>query len=260
MFDDDAPLTNADIENGTYIRRARQWYSDVYHVPIAERSFYIIVIVLALINSSIAIQSFLSIFPINVKVPFLTYTNDAWTDLPIAKKLAESAHEDKNFAVMRHLVKAYVVNRESYDIENYELRYRNIASQSTKSVFDKYKENMDASNLYSPYRIYTNRFRRNVSIVSIDFQSSANDYTSKIVFYASVVNVFDGKETKRSKFLADINYQYSEFNVDQSLDENVWIARLLGLTGESIKASGEKRKITPMKFVVSGYEVRELLE
>lgn len=260
MFDDDAALTNADIEDGTYIRKARQWYSDIYHVPIAERSFYVIIIVLAILNSLLAVQSFLSIFPLNVKVPFLTYSDDAWADLPIAKKLASEPLEDKNFAVMKHLVKTYIVNRESYDIENYELRYRNIASQSTKSVFDKYKENMDATNLYSPYRIYTNRFKRNINVASIAFQSTGKDAFARIIFYASVVNVFDGREAKRAKFQVDMNFQYSNFDVDQSLEENVWIARLLGLTGQSIKASGDKRKITPMKFVVSGYEVRELLE
>lgn len=260
MFDDDAPLANADIENGTYIRKARQWYSDIYHVPIAERSFYIIIIILAIINSLLAVQSFLSIFPLNVKVPFLTYSEDAWADLPIAKKLVVDPLEDKNFAVMRHLVKTYVVNRESYDIENYELRYRSTGTQSTKSVFEKYKENMDATNLYSPYRIYTNRFKRNITIIDTAFQSMGKDAAARVVFYASVVNVHDGREAKRAKFQADINFQYSNFDVDQSLDENVWIARLLGLTGQSIKASGDKRKITPMKFVVSGYEVRELLE
>lgn len=260
MFDDDAPLTNADIEDGTYIRKARQWYSDVYHVPIAERSFYIIVIALAAINSLIAIQSFLSIFPLNVKIPFLTYSKDAWEDMPIARKLVEGPLEDKNFAVMRHLIHSYVINRESYDIDNYELRYRNIASQSTNNVFDKYKENMDAANLYSPYRIYTNRFKRNISIAATNFQSIGKDSTARIIFYASVVSVFDGRETKRAKFQADINFQYANFSVDQSLDENVWIARFLGLTGEAIKASGDSRKVTPMKFIVSGYEVRELLE
>lgn len=259
MFDDTAALTNADIEDGTYIRKARQWYSDIYHVPIAERSFYVIIIVLAIFNSLLAVQSFLSIFPLNVQVPFLTYSEDAWADLPIAKRLSEPL-EDKNFAVMRHLVKTYIVNRESYDIENYELRYRSTASQSTKSVFDKYKENMDATNLYSPYRIYTNRFKRNITVASTSFQSTGKDAVARVIFYASVVNVFDGREAKRAKFQADMNFQYSNFDVDQSLDENVWIARLLGLTGQSIKASGDKRKITPMKFVVSGYEVRELLE
>ncbi len=263
MFHDDPPLTAQDVESGAYFQKARQWYSDVHHYTIAERSYYIIIITFAVINFIFAMQSFMGIFPLSVKVPFLTYSEDAWVDQPTGVMIAKSPLEGKNDAVLRYLLESYVTNREAYDLDRYELRYRNIASQSTSGVFDKYKESMDASNLYSPYRIYTNRFKRSIKIVPEESRNERNagkDSHAHVVFFASVVNLFDGQEVKHSKFQVDIDYQYANFEIDQSLESYVWIARLLHLTGETIKASGEKRKVVPMKFVVSGYNVREMLE
>lgn len=263
MFHDDAPVTAEDIESGAYFKKARRWYSDVYHFPIAERSFYIVLILLALITSALGVQSFFSMFPLSVRVPFLVSSEDAWTDQPVAVKIALTPYEVKNQAVRRFLLQSYVASREEYDLEHYELRYRSIASQSTSAVFEKYKEEMDASNLYSPYRIYTNRFRRNVTVnpESISYEiEKGKEAHAKVIFYSAVLSVLDGRVIKRSKYQADITFQYSDFSVDQSLDSHVEIARLLGLTGESIRASGEKRKVVPMKFVVSGYNVREMLE
>lgn len=260
MFHDNAPLTPQDVEDGTYFRKARQWYSDMYHYPVTERSYYFIIIFLSLVISMYGVQSFYGIFPLSVKIPFLVYSNDAWVDLPIAKKIAIDPREDKNDAVMRYMVEDYVVNRESYDLERYELRYRNIASESTRGVFEKYKESMEATNLYSPYRIYTNRFKRVINMTSYSFERGEKESRAVVDFYASVLNVFDGQEVKRGKYRAEITYHYVNFSIDQSLDSYVWIAHLFHLTGDTIKASGEKRKVIPMKFVVSDYKVKELLE
>lgn len=263
MYYDDSSITPEDVEDGSYFDAAHKWYSDLYHMPIAERSFYIIIITLALINFWYGFQSFTGIFPLSVPVPFVTYSNDAWNDLPRAERIAKDPLEDKNDGVKRFLLQSYIVNREAYDLPKYELRYRNIASQSTKIVFDKYKENMDAKNIYSPYSLYTNRFRRDVALQSYAVQKvdEGTSYDATVVFYATVVSLFDGTEIKRSKFQANVKFQYVNFEVDQSLDEYVWIAKLLHLTGDTIRISGEeKRKIVPMKFIVSGYTVKELLE
>lgn len=261
MFHDDDPITPEEVADGTYFRKARQWYSDIHHYPITQRSYFFIIITLSLFISAYGVSAFYGVFPLTVKVPFLVYSEDAWVDLPIAKKITQDPYEDKNDAVMRFMLEDYVVNRESYDLDHYELRYRNIASESTRGVFDKYKANMDATNLYSPYRIYTNRFKRVVNLLTYNVNKDAgHDSTVRITFYATVVNVFDGQEVKRSKYQVDMRYHYDPFKIDQRLDSYVWIANFLGLTEEGIKASGEKRKVTPMRFIVSDYQVKEMLE
>ena len=51
--------------------------------------------------------------------------------------------------------------------QKFELRYRNIWSQSTKNVFEEYKKQIDATNPYSFYRIFTNQSKRTINVLSL---------------------------------------------------------------------------------------------
>ncbi len=148
MFQVDNKALTQDIEDGTYYANARGWYSMLFHTPIAERSYYLIIILLAIINGYFAIDSFLNVFPIMPQVPFITYTDNVYEDMPRIVRITTESGEDKNVAVMKFLIKSYVTNRESYDLTRFEWRYRNIWSQSSDTVFDKYKESMDAPSVH----------------------------------------------------------------------------------------------------------------
>jgi type IV secretory pathway component VirB8 len=258
--DIDTEALAADIESGAYFTNSRRWYSELFHTPIAQRSYYVLVILLALLNMYFAILSFLGVFPIVVPVPFITYSNNIWEDIPHIRRIATDETENKNSAVMQFLIASYVENRESYDLPLFELRYRNIWSQSTKNVFEEYKRQIDATNPYSFYRLYTNRSRRVVDILSLDFDRSGDLSQAHVTFEATVISLADGQEIGHSKWRADFTYKYTNFAVDQSLESVSKVARFFGLTGDSLKASGEKRKVVPMTFIVSDYKVKELLE
>ncbi len=259
-MDDDKESLAANVESGTYFIAARQWYSELFHTPIAQRSYYIIIILLSIVNGYYAVMSFLGVFPIRVPVPFITFSSNIWEDIPHIKRITNKAAEDKNVAVMKFLLSSYVENRESYDLPLFELRYRNIWSQSAKNVFDEYKKQIDASNPYSFYQLYTNRSRRVIDIHSLDYEQGRDEFQAHVTFGATVVSLSNNEDTGYSKWRADISYKYTDFMVDQSLDYNNKVARFFGLTGDSLRASGEKRKVVPMTFIVSDYKVKELLE
>jgi len=259
MHDTDADIAQ-EVDDGSYYSAARRWYSDLFHTPIAERSYYIIVIFLAFLNGYFAIESFMGVFPISPRVPFIVYSDNIWDDLPEIRRIAENKSENKNVAVMKFLLGNYVVSRESYDLQKYELRYRNVWSQSGNKVFEQYKTLMDASNPYGPYRLYTNKAKRAINIVSVSYERGEQSFIAHVVFTASVISLVNNQELAHSKWQADMVYNYTNFSVDQSLDQGVWVARFFGLTGNSLKASGERRKVVPMTFMVSNYQVKELLE
>jgi type IV secretory pathway component VirB8 len=157
---------------------------------------------------------------------------------------------------------SYVINRESYDLSKFELRYRNIWSQSSKEVFEQYKKEIDAANPYSFYRLYTNQFKRLANITSLKFQHvpGRGASTAQLVIECPVISLSSGKEESSTKWRVELTYKYTDFWVDQSLDFNSPLARFFGLTGSSLKVSGERRKVVPMTFIVSDYTVKELLE
>jgi len=250
----------SDVESGAYFTASRQWYGDIFHSPISERSYYIIVILLALINMIFAVHSFFGVFPVVVPAPFITMSDDYINDLPHIRRLALSEYEDKNVAVMRFLIASYVMNRESWDIPSYEMRYRNIASQSADSVFQDYEKLTDISNPYSFYRLYTNQYKRVIDIESLAIDNGHESTMAHIVFTALLVPVDNTQPVSRSRWQANMQFKYTDFSVDQSLDIRNRVARFFGLTGDALKDSRERRKVVPMKFVVSDYKVKELLE
>jgi len=262
MNDQDTQLITNEVESGTYFSLARSWYSELFHTPIAQRSYYIVIILLSLVNVYFAITSFLGVFPIDVPVPFITFSNDLVEDIPRIGPISNDLTEDKNVSVMKYFIKSYVIGRESYDLSRFELRYRNIWSQSTKDVFEQYKKQIDASNPYSFYRLYTNQSRRLVEIVSLKYQHTKGKGLShaQLVIECPVISLSTGKEESTSTWRVELTYNYTDFWVDQSLDSDNPIARFFGLTGSSLRASGERRKVVPMTFIVSDYTVKELLE
>ena len=252
---------NSSIEDGSYYYNARAWYSDIFHRPIAERSFYVIVILLSVINTYLSIDSFINIFPINPPVPFTVYSNNIWEDTASIKKLSSYAEEDKNVAVMRFMLSSYLENRESYDLPKYELRYLNIWGQSSPDVREEYKEEIDPSNSASPYAQYKNNAKIDVKIESIKFNRiKDNNFAATIVFRTSVISLYNNQELTHNKLAANIEYTYTDFVVDQKLDTSNFIAVLFGLTENQLKGSGEKRKIVPMTFKVTKYQAKEYLE
>ena len=260
MEDVDTEIIAQQLGSGAYYTQARRWYSELFHTPMGQRSYYIILILMALLNMYFAILSFLGVFPIVVPVPFITYSNNIWEEIPRIQRISQDSLEDKNVAVMKFFIRSYVENRESYDLPFFELRYRNIWSQSTKQVFEEYKKLIDASNPYSFYRQFTNRSRRIVDVLRMDFDRGSSASVAHVTFEAHIMSLIDGQEIGHSLWRADFNYKYTDFFVDQSLETNNPIARFFGLTGSSLKDSGERRKIIPMTFIVSDYKVKELLE
>ncbi|MEI7668520.1 MAG: VirB8/TrbF family protein [Pseudomonadota bacterium] len=252
-----------DIENGAYYTQARGWYSEVFHRPIAERSFYIVIIILASINFLYAASSVLGIFPLSISVPFVVYTENSIEDWPRMQKLSFDDSRNKNIAVMKYFIKSYITNRESYDLALYELRYRNVWSQSNEEVFNSYKSQIAADNPISPYRRYTNLAKRNINIIEpIRFEFGKDSFRSTVIFNSSVVSTVTKEELSRGRWQADITYKYSDFKVDQRLNVRNNTAILFGLTENEIREDkdADKSRFSPMKFMVLDYKLKEILE
>ncbi len=263
MTEMDEPEHNSltdSIEDGSYYVAAHRWYSDIFHAPIAERSYYIIVLLLACLNVYYSGSAFMSMFPLNAPAAFNISVGDIWTEYPRIQKLARSSSEDKNVALMRYLIENYITNRESYDLRSYEFRYRNIWSTSSAQVFDTYKTLVDPSNPLSLYHQYTDLANRTVEIVSMDYDRKPEIAHAHVVFRTHVTSVVTMRELRQAKWEADLSYKYTDFKVDQKLNTHNSIAALLGLTGKGAKGSGEKRGVTPMTFMVTDYQVKEMLE
>lgn len=260
MADTENDTIAKSIEDGTYYAAARSWYSEIFHTPIAQCSYYAILLVLTVLNLYFSFFALTGIFPLNKPIPFTIYSNSVLDDVTRIRRLAESNKEDRNVALMKYLLTSYVINRESYSLDKYELRYRNIWSNSTAQVFDNYKQAVSVTNTQSPYRQYTNLARRLITVDSITYETGPLTSHATVIFSSSVVSIVTNKEIRHTKWKTDITYKYTNFAISQKLASKSSVAEFFGLTESAVKGSGEKQEITPMSFIVSDYQLKELLE
>ncbi len=248
------------IEDGTYYIAARKWYSDIFHSPIAERSYYIVIVALSVVTLYFATSALIRISPLRPRIPFPVYVDDVWDNIPRIKRLAASPEEDRNIAVMKYMLGDYVTTREAYNLPQYESRYRHIWNYSTPQVFDIYKREIDAVNPLSPYHQYTDLANRVIDIDSIEFERGTEISHAKVIYEASVVSVVTKKTVQHTKWRADITYTYTDFKFSEPGDAQNHDPKFLGLTEGDTKGSGEGKEFVPMTFIVSDYQRKELLE
>lgn len=257
------------IASGQYFDEARNFYALKYHEPISARSYYVVVILLGLIVLWISISSFMSVFPISPKIPFVLMSNDVYEELPVMEKLAKG-EEPKNEAVMRFLVRNYVERREFYNFfkpANMETNFYNLRFHSTRDVLLQYREFLQTSNPSSPYNVYGRDTSRTIRVTSMLLSrtqsadgSKAERYNAQIEFSEKLSG---SKQSISPDWVANVEFTYEPFQVEQDVEElsmTNFFSIALDVYNHPEKYPREgKFKIKPMTFVVSSYTTRPKL-
>ncbi len=231
---------------GTYFQAGREWYSAVYHYPIAGRSLYGVLAVLSVATLAISFMVVSSVFPISRQKEIVVFTDDVFGDVSHADKLAKPG-DDLNNAIARYIIPVYVMAREyyEYNIKKLEESFSIIRQQSSNEVFAQYQKIMDPQNRASPLTRYGKNIKREIKIGRYSVDTSVSPYTAKVEFSASVN---DGRRIHKNNYIADITFRFSKIQVDQ-------------ITGDVFKediGSGEMTDLNGrLDFIVTGYKVRE---
>lgn len=219
-----------DLRKGTYFEQARQWYGMIYHAPMAERSFFIVVTLTALLTTFFGIMGFMGLFPLQPAKPFYIPTQEA-TLVPTIVPLAEET-EDPNVALQHFLLSRYVTAREEYDPRTKASYARFVRRQSAPDVTAAYDRQTSQSNPYSPSALYEDRLVRHIRITSLTIPPVPGENRKARIEFEATVGNRDQSETTR--WYADVAFRYTGISIDQRTEE-----------------------ITPMTFVVTGYEVHK---
>jgi type IV secretory pathway component VirB8 len=240
------------VEQGTYFAEAKKWYTLLYHMPIAERSFYIIIIAMGVLTAFICIRAFISIFPIAPSVPFVTMTYDVINDVPSMRRIRSSLDEDRNQAILRYYLTDYITRRESYayDPSMLERNFYNIRSASTPDVFKAYRAWYDASNPASPFNLYGSQATRKIAIARMNVSNGH----ANVIFTETVTTV---SGTTARQWVADIVFKYTPYSVEQDIEE-LSMFNFFGIALDVYQHPEKYRQkgsfnITPMTFMVTAY-------
>ena len=158
-----------------------------------RRSLFGLVILSVLLCLSLSAN--LLLIPLKEKVPYLYAFDQASGEITKIGELQPNKLSG-DWALSRYLLTHYVMNYESYHIENLELPYQLVWAQSSEEVKKHYEEKVKSTNPQSPYRLYAKDKYITVRVISIN---KLNKNTVDIKFQKTLHD--------RATSLEEISYQ-----------------------------------------------------
>lgn len=216
-------------------QEAKNWSYDRYYsqgIWLRRCLFSLIVVTLFLTMSLI---SNLLLIPLKEKVPYLYAFDHASGEITKIGTL-ESTTLSANWELSRYLLIHYVMNYESYDLDNLNVPYQLVWAQSADHVRSQYETLMKSDNKQSPYQrfgkdsyvtvrvVAVNRLNENT--VDVKFEKTLHDRASQseqVIQKEAIIRwEYQSAETSQKMLERDplgfkvTYYQVSQVNVDKN--------------------------------------------
>lgn len=141
---------------------------------------------------------------------------------------------------MRFYVSQYVVYRETYAQDTFDLSQKFIANYSDQANYENYKRLMDVNNPASPRLLFADSWtRRSITIDSVLINEKVSPAQAVVKFYSLVRG---GQTNDSIAYSANIRFLYSPLQVVPELDS---------VTGETMT------KFQPPEFQVVSYQAQQ---
>lgn len=206
------------VADGSYFNNTKQWFDEVYHRPIGERSFYIMIMFLSAVTIFFSTITYFSMQPLKRTIPYTIYSKDIAEELPNIKPLRKVPAEDLNLAIARFLITNYVTERENYryDVVKLEWQFNRVRSTSGEAEFKRYQQTINPENPSSPFTKYGRNGTREVAIYKLSMDLAANPQKAT-VYYTTTVR--HNKKIQTNNWVANITFRFPKLTVDQDTNE-----------------------------------------
>ncbi len=206
------------VADGSYFNRTRRWFDEIYHRPIGERSYFILITFLSAVTIFFSTITYFSMQPLSRTVPYTIYSKDLAEELPVIAPLRKVPAEDINISLARFLLSNYVKERESYRYGTVkpEWQFNRVRSTSGEQEFKRYQQFMNPENPASPFTKYGRDAVREVNIYKLSMELSETPQTATIYYTTSVKR---GKQTQDNNWVANITFRFPKLSVNQETNE-----------------------------------------
>ena len=197
-------LKNAEdyIESGEYFKDAKTWYRFRYIYPFSQRSFMLILFIIASILFCSVLFHIYGLFPLKTPVSYYIKSDDLSSKSAQVTR-AEGISGDSLGSIADVLIRNYVKSRESYDYEKLKDQFTFIKNNSTRIVFRKFYNFMNIDNAESPVLKYQNNILRRVTIESVSYPAKSK----AVVHFNSKSNARGGAMVENSDWNVNIQYE-----------------------------------------------------
>jgi type IV secretory pathway component VirB8 len=235
------------IEDGSYFREARSWYSRVNLALMSERVFYIVLTAIAALIFLIGVVALIRLMPIKPTRPFIYISKTGTTTLARLRALSEGS-ETPDEALRRYFCTEYLKRRENYSIKNLSSNVLYIYRHSDEKTGQVYQRFMDKSNNRSPIVMYQAAAERAINVTDINITPKGGEkYVADVEFDALVTSM---SEQTKTQYHATIDFKYKDLGIPQEKEVEKGKAT-------NIFEQMSTVKVTPMEFMVTSYSVMQ---
>jgi type IV secretory pathway component VirB8 len=199
------------IRSWAYFKEARSWYQVLYIGPIAERSFFLVIAVLAALVAVVGFTALVAFMPLTTRPALMLKTAEPERVVPVISRIRQ-AGQPLDRALERFMLREYIERRESYDAQQYTANFAFIRAQSDPSVFAAYDALYGAQNPRSPVAILGASGKRHARVESI---AMVGDGQAVAKFSTELEGV--GTQAK-TQWTATLGYIYSPMQTTEVTD------------------------------------------
>ena len=237
------------VADGSYFNNTKKWFDDIYHRPIGERSFFILIMFLSATTIFFSTLSYVSMLPLSRTAPYTIYSEDISEELPIISRLRKERSEDINISLARFLISNYVKEREyyKYNVIKLEWQFNRIRSTSSADEFARYQKFVNPENPSSPFTKYGRKGLRDVNVYKINLDLDSSPKLATVYFTTTLLN---GKHKQRNNWVSNITFRFPKLIVDQETNE------VLQFNTETKQSKIAKE----IDFRVNNYSAQEIIQ
>ena len=197
------------IRNGKYFGDARGWFEAVYIGPISERTFFLIIAILAGFVALFGLMAVSQLLPLTKHEPILIRAGER--PYETQKSLVQLAphHAAPNPGISNFLLARYVQLRESFDSRTFTNDARFIQANSSADAYNAYVAAYNPASPQSPFAALGDLGQRLVSVDYVQRISGAPQGQDRavVVFSTNTVGVTNPATTQ---WTATLDYIYTD--------------------------------------------------
>lgn len=202
------------IRDGSYFDQSRAWYQAIYIGPIPERTFFLIIGLLAGFIALTAVLALLEFLPLTYR-PRILISNDRLEDTIPSLERLRSRTGEVNPSIMNFFVRSYVERQEGYDAQSCETNYNFIRAHSNEATFTAYAIVYGSTNPQSPAAILGETGKRIVTIEDVKIDAKADPHVAVVRFTTELQGI---EPANKTEWTATLQFYYSDLTVTEATD------------------------------------------
>ena len=198
----DSSVTSEEVDSGQYFRQGRAWSRLMFELPVAERSYALLALIITCMALIVTVMALSSIMPFSRPIRMLFENPNSGLESPRLIPLSAD-RVALPVALSRYVVGRYVVAREAYEYnrDTLDRNYRMVYNYSSPEQFTDYRKVLDPNNAQSPLNTLERSATRRVEDLNVVVSLGSADHGVQSgtaeVSYMEVVQRTSGAQYKR---------------------------------------------------------------